>query len=94
MVDRFDVETGVKEINEYLIEKGYVPRDADGADFQREDDRILRFKTGTVFGEVTVTIWVNDRQAKHPIRILGHHQMEDAKHRIDQIIALHTGKVE
>jgi hypothetical protein len=94
MVERFDTETGVKEINEYLMEKGFMPRDADGADFQRKDDRVLRFKTGTVYGEVTVTLWVNDRQVKTPIRILGPHQMADAKHTIDQMISLHTGQVE
>lgn len=76
---RFDVEAGVKEINKFLVDQGYTPRDADGADFQRGSDRTLRFKTGTVHGEVTITVWVNDRQQKQPIRILGDHQIIEAK---------------
>ena len=88
-MERFDVEAGVREINAHLRARGFTERDADGADFQAGEDRGLRFKTGTVYGEVTVTVWFNDRQGKEPIRILGEHQMPLAKAQIDRLIRAH-----
>lgn len=46
-----------------LAEWGWIPRDADGTDFAHPDNRNgLRFKIGTSYGEVAVTVWMGSQQ--------------------------------
>lgn len=49
-------EVVCKEIVTFLAKGGFVPRDADGNDLQRGDDRALRFKVGTSYKEVAVQV--------------------------------------
>lgn len=69
-----------------LREHGYKPRDADPADFQFEDDRTLRFKVGTQYGEVAISVWWNDERAKDVIRITQEAQVAEALHAIDALV--------
>lgn len=72
-------------INKHIMEKDFRPRDADGSDFQYGTDPGLRFKTGTVRGEVTVSVWRYERRIQDPIRIFTDKQAVEAKHEIDRL---------
>lgn len=85
MSTRIDVEAGVRSINQHIREHGFRANGADGNDFQYGTDPGLRFKTGTVYGEVTVTVWNHQRQIE-AIRILSEAQIVEAKHEIDGLI--------
>lgn len=88
MTDTMDVQGVVARVNAYLGEQHFVPRDADGSDYQFGDDRRLRFKTGTTRGEVAVQVWINDRPHR-VIRILNEDQVIEAFHDIDAVITAH-----
>jgi hypothetical protein len=75
-----------EKIVKNLTEHGFRPHGADPSDFQFGTDPGLRFKVGTVYGEVTVTIWKYARQVKKPIRILNDEQAIEANHQIDALI--------
>lgn len=89
MTDTLDVKAARDKIVANLADHGFLPRDADGADFQFHDDMTLRFKVGTVYGEVAVTVWKHDRQMKDVIRVFTEAQIVEANHRIDGIINDH-----
>lgn len=71
----------------YLRSREYTERDADGSDFQFHQDRSLRFKIGTAYSEVTITVWEDNKQTFRAIRITQNSQFEEAKHTIDKFIA-------
>lgn len=81
-----DVTPVVKEINDYLISHNFKPRDADKQDFAYGPMSTLRFKTGTVYGEVTIQVIQADKPAEM-IRILNEAQVVEAKYAIDRFIA-------
>lgn len=83
-----DIADAVKQVNKHIEWLGFVPRDADGNDFQRGDDRNLRFKTGTSYGEVAVQI-VRDGKANpnETLRILNDQQVEGAMRTLGDIVA-------
>lgn len=83
-----DVEKVAKELVGYLGTADFKPRDSDGNDLQYGDDMTLRFKVGTVYGEVAVTVWKDGRQVE-ALRILSEKQVPEAKHRLDRIIYNH-----
>jgi len=86
-MSRFE-ESTVKEINDYLATHGFEPRDADGNDFQYGVDTDLRFKTGTVYGEVAIQVVIHGK-TQEVIRILSDAQVTEVKHQIDGIIHRH-----
>ena len=90
MTDTLDIVKVRERIVKNLADHGFVPRDADDADFQFGTDMSLRFKVGTVRGEVAITVWVNDRQRKDVIRVLTEAQVVEANHTIDGIINQHA----
>lgn len=85
-----DEADAVAKINEHLRGHEFHPRDADGNDFQYGEDSGLRFKTGTVYGEVSVQV-VKQGHTAEVIRVLRSERVDDAKHQIDNIIARHIG---
>lgn len=87
-----NIETAVTAVHDYLRGHNFKQRDADPADFQYGDDTSLRFKVGSVYGEVSVQI-VRSGHANpnETIRILNEGQIAEAKHAIDRVIAKHTG---
>lgn len=89
MTDTLDIEAARGKIVANLADHGFLPRDADGADFQFGDDMTLRFKVGTSRGEVAITVWKYDRQAKDVIRVYTEAQIVEANHKIDAIIHGH-----
>jgi hypothetical protein len=80
-----DVELGARRIVNNLREHDFRNRDADPTDFQFGMDPGLRFKVGTVRGEVTITVWKWAKQVE-VIRVLSDAQVVEAKHRIDALI--------
>lgn len=80
-----DIVAGVKHVNHVLAGLGFTPRDADENDFQRGSDRHLRFKTGTMYGEVTVQVFV-DNQRKKALRFLTDVQLHTAENQIRSVI--------
>lgn len=84
-MSKINVEQAVKAINNHLKEHDFRCPGAD-SDFRFGTDPGLRFKTGTVYGEVTVTIWRYGKQID-VIRILNDAQVVEAKHEIDAFIA-------
>ncbi len=90
MNKNLDVEDTAKQMVRYLGDHHFVPRDADGNDLQYGDDKSLRFKVGTVYGEVAVQIVRNGHaDPSETIRILNAAQITEAKHTLDQIIRKH-----
>lgn len=85
MSTRIDCEAAVKAIHANLKEHDFRPRDADISDFQFGTDPGLRFKVGTVYGEVTITVWSYGRQTE-VIRVLSDAQVNEAKYRLDALI--------
>jgi hypothetical protein len=81
-----DVTKVVKEINDYLISHDFKPRDADASDFAYGPMSTLRFKTGTVYGEVSIQVVRADKPV-HVIRIINEAQIPEVKHEIDRFIA-------
>lgn len=81
----FDVAAGVAAINKHLKEHDFRATGADGNDFQYGTDPGLRFKTGTSYGEVAVTVWKHQRQVQ-AIRAMNEEQIVEAKHEIDALI--------
>jgi hypothetical protein len=59
-----EVAKAVALVNQNLLDLGFSPRDADGSDYQRGLDTVLRFKTGCSYGEVTALVMVDNRQAE------------------------------
>lgn len=83
--DRIDIVAGAKALRQTLKEHNFTERDADGSDFQFGTDPSLRFKVGTVKGEVTLTVWKHARCVE-TIRVLTDEQVVEAKHRIDSLV--------
>lgn len=83
-------EAAATKIHEYLREFGFVPRDADGSDFQRGTDDTLRFKVGTVYGEVTISSWGRKEQI-NAVRVLRDEQVVGARSWIRHQIDDHEG---
>lgn len=52
-----DTQETIQIVNTKIVQMGFDPRDADRNDFQRGDDRGLRFKTGTSYGEVAIQVF-------------------------------------
>ena len=65
-----DVVTTRRTVVNTLVVHGYRPGDADGADFRNPERPHVRFKVGTVYGEVTVTCWDQANRQFKAIRIL------------------------
>lgn len=84
-----DEAAAVAKINKYLEGHEFHPRDADGNDFQYGHDKSLRFKTGTVYGEVAVQVVKDDRTVE-VIRILRDERVVEAQEQIDRIIQQHA----
>lgn len=87
-----DVAAVVKDVNEHLSYNGFVARDADENDFANPAYPGLRFKTGTVYGEVGVQI-VRDGKCNpmETIRILNPGQIGRAKEEITKKIQTFLG---
>lgn len=83
----------VQKINHYLTTHDFKPRDADGNDFQYGHDTSLRFKTGTVYGEVSVQVYIDNKVAE-VIRIIRNERVVEAQEQIDRIIKFHRYDVE
>lgn len=80
-----DVAKVRNQVVTYLRSEGFKPRDADGTDFADEDG-IFRFKVGTVYGEVTVTVWQGAR-CVDTIRVLNEEQSkQDGMRRIEDML--------
>lgn len=90
MSKNLDVEDTAKGMTRHLADHHFVSRDADGNDLQYGDDKSLRFKVGTSYGEVAIQI-VRDGHANpsETIRILNAAQIAEAKHTLDRAIAEH-----
>lgn len=80
-----DEAAACKRVHEFLGERGFVPRDADGSDLQRGTDTGLRFKIGTVYGEVAVHVLEANRLT-HTIRILRDTKVDEALANLERII--------
>ncbi len=73
----------LKAVHGILARHGIVARDADHADFGHPTITHTRFKTGTSYGEVTITVWKGNRQVQ-AIRILNENaSWEQAKRDLD-----------
>ncbi len=85
-----NLESTVEQICNYMADHHFVPRDADGNDLQYGDDKTLRFKIGTSYGEVAIQIVRNGHaDPSETIRILNAAQITEAKHEIDRVIDFH-----
>lgn len=60
-IETLDVVETRRRVVEFLEGQGYQARDADGTDFAHPDTDV-RFKVGTVYREVTVTVWQGPKQ--------------------------------
>lgn len=85
-LNMIDVEAGAKSIVQHLKGHDFRNAGADPTDFQYGSDPGLRFKVGTVRGEVTVSVWRHSRQIKQPIRCMSDAQVIEAKHEIDALV--------
>lgn len=83
---RFDASVGVKQVCQALNQLGFVPRDADGSDYQRGDDQHIRFKVGTSYGEVAVQVVVDNKHVD-VIRFLNLEQTGSSKATFEGVIA-------
>jgi hypothetical protein len=81
---KIDVATEVARINKHILDHGFHKPGAE-PDFQYGEDTRLRFKTGTVYGEVTVTVWQGQRQVD-VIRCTNEAQVTEALHEIDRYV--------
>lgn len=84
-----DVQAMRTDVVNFLTANGYMPRDADGTDFEHHQATFparLRFKVGTVRGEVTVVPVVDGRAGKVPIRILSAAGFEASKVAMKQMM--------
>lgn len=84
-----DVAKMRADVVSFIAAKGFVPRDADGTDFEHKDASFparLRFKVGTSRGEVAVVPVIDGRGGRVPIRILSAAGFESAKTTMTQII--------
>lgn len=84
MSSKIDVATQVARINNHILTHGFRKPGSE-PDFQYGDDTSLRFKTGTVYGEVTITVWKHQRQID-VIRCTNDEQVVEALHEIDRLI--------
>lgn len=85
MTSKIDVVAGVQAIRQHLRDHNFHVRDADPSDYQFGTDPGLRFKLGTVYGEVTITVWRFAKQIA-VIRALNEAQIIEAKYEIDEHI--------
>lgn len=82
-----DVHLARNKVVANLEAHGFKTRDADPTDFQFGDDQGLRFKVGTAYSEVTVTVWRSDRQRKTALRATSDEQVVELNHDVDALIA-------
>lgn len=87
MTDYIDVAAVRTEMVRYLADIGFTERDADGSDFQFGDDPGLRFKIGTSYGEVAVSVYNPTRG--QVLRITQDHHVDRAKTTLARVIADH-----
>lgn len=88
-----NLESTVEQMFGCLADHHFVPRDADGNDLQYGDDKTLRFKVGTSYGEVAVQIVRNGTaDPTETIRILNESHIAEAKHTIDRVIHEHRAR--
>lgn len=78
----FDIVDARRAIVDHLAERGWVPRDSDGADFANPDDPEIRFKIGTSYSEVAATVWRGQAQIG-AIRATRREHVPDMKTEID-----------
>jgi len=85
-MSEINIVHGRNQIVRALERHGYTQSAADPTDFQQGSNRGLRFKVGTQYGEVTITVWNYSRQ-------VGVHRATKDAH-IDDLIHIIDQRVE
>jgi predicted Zn-dependent protease len=90
-MSNIDIVAGRNRIVQALARAGFTQSASDPSDYQQGTSRALRFKVGTQYGEVTMTVWnysrqigvhraISDAQIDDLIRVIGQ-RLEEAAER-------------
>lgn len=82
-----DIVEARNKVVKNLDDHGFKPRDADPTDFQFADDNSLRFKVGTSYSEVTVTVWYVNKSRFQAKRATSDAQIIELNHWVDSHVA-------